>query len=152
MENQQNLQNENENLTLNAESLNYLSETRKWTMFFAILGFIGIGFMVLGAFFMGIVSSVGGAFGGMQETWILGVISIVYLAMAGLYVFPVLYLMRFSTKIKSAVETSDQNNLAIAFQNLKSHFKYMGILTISIIGLYILAIFVFLIVGATSFF
>jgi len=144
--------NESQDLVLNKESLGYLIIIRKWAMFFAILGFIGIGFMVLLALFMGIASSIGTAFGGMHETWILVVFTLVYLLLAGLYVMPVLYLLRFSTKMKTAIETSDQNNLVLAFQNLKSHFKYVGIMTIVIMGLYILGIFVFLIVGAASLF
>jgi len=144
--------NESQDLVLNKESLGYLTIIRKWAMFFAILGFIGIGFMAIAALFIGIASTFGAAFGGMHESWILVVITFVYIILAGLYLMAVLYLLRFSTKMKSAIETSDQINLVVALKNLKSHFKYVGIMTIAIMGLYILMIFVFLIVGATSIF
>ena len=139
-------------LVLNQESLGYMEIIRKWAMFFAILGCVGIGLMLLGGLIMGIASSVGAAFSGMQETWVFGVVALVYVLFAGLYVMPVIYLFKFSTKMKTALEKSDQSSLVVALQNLKSHFKYVGIMIISIMGLYIVAIVVFMIVGAAAMF
>jgi len=139
MENQENLQAKDVNLKLTTESLNYLSETRKWTMFFAILGFIGIALMILGAIIIGIIGLVGGTFGSMSEAWIMGVIAIVYLAFGVLYFFPVFYLLKFSTNMRNAIEKSDQSILTLAFQNLKSHYRFLGILIIVLFGVYILA-------------
>jgi len=99
---------ENQQMIVDKEILEYLGETRKWTMFFAILGFIGIAFMVLGAIIIGIIGLVGGTFGGMHEAWIMGVIAIVYLAFGVLYLFPVLYLLKFSTNMRNAIEKSDK--------------------------------------------
>lgn len=57
-----------------------------------------------------------------------------------LYFFPCLYLYRFSAQAKIAVEAEDQESLTSSMQNLKSMFKFMGILTIILISLYILGL------------
>lgn len=147
----QNEQNGNSELSLSKNSLNYLTEIRKWTFFFAILGFVGIGLMVLGGFIMGIVGSVGSLLGN-REAVLLGVITVVYILLAIVYFFPVLYLLKFSTNMKLAVEKSDQNKLTSAFQFLRSHFKFVGIVTIVIFGLYIIGIIVAMLVGLSSVF
>lgn len=138
LEDQQAMISEETNLVINRNSLTYLTEIRKWTMFFAVLGFIAIGLMVLAAFVVGIIASVGGAFGGFKEASVLGVLAVVYLAFGALYIFPVLYLLKFSTNTRKAIEQSDSNLLSSAFLNLKSHYKFVGILTIVIFGIYIL--------------
>lgn len=147
----QNLQEANSELSLSKNSISDLTEIRKWTLFFAILGFVGIGLMVLGGFIMGIVGSVGGLLGN-REVAFLGIITVFYILLAIVYFFPVLYLLKFSTNMKLAVEKSDQNKLTAAFQFLKSHFKYVGIVTIVIFGLYILGIIIAMLVGLSSIF
>jgi hypothetical protein len=44
-------------LKLNNHSIGFLKETAKWANFLAIMGFIGIGLIVILAFFMGAVLS-----------------------------------------------------------------------------------------------
>lgn len=149
---QQNQMPEKSELVLSKESLKDLTETRKWTMFFAILGFVFIGFMLIGAIAMGMISLIGGTFAGFGEAYILGIIAIVYLALGVLYFFPVLYLLKFSTNMKAAIEQTEQNKLVLAFENLKSHYRFVGILTIVIISLYILLGIVFVFVGLASIF
>lgn len=137
-ENQQVVLNEETNLSLNRNSLSYLTEIRKWTMFFAILGFIAIGLMALGAIVIMLIAAAGGTFGGMPQAGFLGAFSIVYLVIGALYFFPVYYLLKFSTNMRKALEQSDQKMLEDSFLNLKSHYKFVGILTIVVFGIYIL--------------
>lgn len=127
-----------QNLVLNKQSLVYLTETRKWTMFFAILGFIAVGMFALAALVMLIIGAVGGTFGGFNEAWIIGILGVVYLGIGVLYLFPVLYLLKFSINSKKAIEQNDSNFLTTAFQYLKSHYRFIGIMTIVIFGLYLL--------------
>ncbi|WP_243347941.1 DUF5362 family protein [Parabacteroides sp. FAFU027] len=126
-------------LTLSSQTISFLDEIRKWTKFFAILGFIGIGFMVLLAIFMGTASSIfpmfGNGFGGGSIF-----IAILYLAFAGLYAMPVIYLNNFSDKLKIALEQSRNEELESAFENLKSHFKFVGIMSIIMLAIYVIAI------------
>ena len=122
-------------VSLNDEMRTYLEEAAKWTYFLSILGFVFLGFIVIGALFAGLIfGSVSQELGyGLSG----GLISLIYLAVALLFFFPTLYLFRFSTKAKTAVRTGNDRELTDAFQNLKSHYKFMGILTIAMLGLYV---------------
>lgn len=133
-------------LTIDQLSTNYLEETRKWARFLSIMGFIMIGILVIIALFAGsLFSSLGsGMTGALPAT----MITIVYLLIALLYFFPVLYLYRFSVQMKVALQESNQESLSGSFGNLKSMFKFMGIMTIIVLALYALA-FIFAIVAGT---
>ncbi|HMV08917.1 MAG TPA: DUF5362 family protein [Cyclobacteriaceae bacterium] len=67
-------------------------------------------------------------------------LTVLYLAMAVLYFFPIYYLFQFSSKIKAALQTQSSELLEQAFSNLKSHYKFMGILLIIVLGLYAIAL------------
>ena len=151
MENNQFEIKENLELKLTNESLGYLNETRKWTMFFAILGFIGIGFLAIAFIIMAIIGIIGGVMGNMGSA-IFVVLAVVYLIIGVLYFFPVLYLLKFSTNMKTAIEQTKQSNLVSAFEYLKSHYKFLGIFTIALFGLYLVAGIIFGIIAvATAF-
>jgi hypothetical protein len=60
----------------------------------------------------------------------------VYLALAGVYWFPVTYLYRFSAQMKQAVKSRDESLYTSGFANLKSLFKFFGIFTIVMLALY----------------
>jgi len=129
-------------LKLNNHSITFLKETAKWTGFLSIIGFIGIGLMVIGALFFGSMiaslssmgsSGIDGAVGG-------SFITILYLLFAVLYFFPVYYLYKFSGNMKSALAAKDEDTLTNAFEYLKSHYKFMGILTIILLSLWVLSI------------
>ncbi|MCB0447437.1 MAG: hypothetical protein KDD03_07990 [Gelidibacter sp.] len=116
----------------------YLKEISTWSYFLSIIGFIGIGFMVLfGALF-------GTILGDMPNDPYeaiglnMGYFGLIYIVIALVYFFPVLYLFNFSRKMKSALATKNNDDLSSAFGNLKSHYKFLGIFTIVIISLYLL--------------
>lgn len=138
-----------EELKLTNDAKRFLSETASWGKFIAILGFIGIGAMVLFAVFAGSI------FNSLPQAQTMPfdfgyVMSGIYLVIAVLYVFPVLYLFQFSTKMKKALQSKDDAILATAFEKLKSHYKFIGVFSIILISLYILGI-VAAIVGASAF-
>lgn len=136
---EQNLnENNNENsgamISIPQESIHFFKETGKWTKLLAILGFVFIGFMVLAAFTMGTIMT---AFGGEESFPFQGVLfGGVYLVMALIYYFPVMYLYKFSTNIKQAFITMDAASFNAAIGNLKSHYKYIGIFTLIIMVFY----------------
>jgi hypothetical protein len=150
---------ENKKVEIGQEALGYFDTTRKWTMFFAILGFIGLGLMlviglVAGSLIRkftsgmsgvegmeGMGSSMGAA-GGMASVMMI----IVMLIFAAIYFFPLLYLLKFSQHAKRAVATCDANEMTLAFKNIKSYWKYMGILVIILLAVYLI---IFLIFGAS---
>jgi hypothetical protein len=63
-----------------------------------------------------------------------------YAGLALLYFFPCLYLFRFAQKMKQALNHSDQESLITSLGNLKACFRFMGILTIVVLGIYLLVI------------
>lgn len=123
-------------LGLNSKINNFLLETAKWAKFLAIVGFVFLGLLVLGALFMigagASVSRLPGLAGGPI------LVGVTYLLMALLYYFPTRYLYNFAVKMKMAIQNSQQNNLEDAFENLKSLFKFSGIFTIVILSIYVL--------------
>ena len=141
-------------LHIDAPSSAYLSETAKWAKFFAILGFIGCGLIVCIAFFAGSILSATfsryGMEGGSAASSMGGAfITVIYILIALLYFFPCLYLFRFATKMQSALRTNEQEQLANSFKNLKSCFRFLGILTIILLSIYALAL-IFIIIGAAA--
>lgn len=133
-----------ENLVIDWRSKEFLKETAKWTKFLAILGFVGIGLMVLGSLVMlfapsSLMSNGDFPFGGKIFMMLL------YLAFAVLYYFPIFYLYQFSENTKKAIENNDNNAIRDAFEFLKSHYKFMGILTIILLSFYAIIIFIGLI-------
>ena len=133
-----------ENLIIDWRSKEFLKETAKWTKFLAILGFVGIGLMVLGSLVMlfapsSLMSNGDFPFGGKIFMMLL------YLAFAVLYYFPISYLYQFSENTKKAIENNDNNAIRDAFEFLKSHYKFMGILTIILLSFYAIMIFIWLI-------
>ena len=144
MENENQSQFDSVELHLNQTALDYLRESAKWSMFLAILGFVGVGFLALMAIIMTSVMSAmpdtPGPFGAVK-----GIISIFYLVIALVYLFPVYYLYRYASNAKKAIYAKDSALLTDAFGALKSHHKFLGIAAIIIISLYILAAIVMVI-------
>ena len=127
-------------LKLNDHSLIYLHETSRWAKFLAIMGFIGVGLIVLLALFIGSLMNFISSLSPTPFPFPTFAFTFIYLAIALLYFFPVFYLYRFATKMKLALEERNEIVLTDSFSNLKSMFKFMGVLTIVILSLYALII------------
>jgi Family of unknown function (DUF5362) len=133
-------------LQVDHQSNSYLSEAAKWGKFLAILGFIFCGLFVIVALFAGtfIASSMqnfGGAASG-SEAISGGIVTFVYILIALVYFFPCLYLFNFATKMQVALRANQQEALNTSFRNLKSCFKFMGILMIIGLCFWVLAIII----------
>ncbi|WP_248903395.1 hypothetical protein [Flavobacterium sp. K5-23] len=127
------------NFEFTDETHGFLKETAKWTYFLSILGFIGIGFMVILALFVGTIFSKLGALSGGGAPFAgigTGFITVLYLILALIYFFPVYYLFQFSSKTKNAFKNNDNELLNESFKYLKSHFKYIGVIALIFISLY----------------
>jgi hypothetical protein len=130
-------------LQIDQQSISYLGETAKWAKFLSIVGFILCGFMLIAAIFAGTVlatlSQMGGGYSaGTFMNGFGGILAFVYIVLALLYFFPCLYLFKFSGKMQFALRNNDQTTLNTSFGHLKSCFKFVGILTIVFLGIYLL--------------
>lgn len=134
-------------MELNDQANKFLLEIAKWATFLAIVGFVTIGFMIILSFSIGtILSQVPENNMGISPQFF----SFFYLIFAGIYFIPVYYLFQFGSKTKKALINNDTDLLTFGLKKLKSHYKFLGIITIIMVGLNIL----FLIFGtlATSLF
>jgi len=118
-----------------------LMETAKWAQFLSILGFVGLGLMIVGALFMMSMSSRMQSMGmpGNQDVP-FGVIAFIYVVMAVLFFFPMFYLFKFAMKMKDALGSSSPITFDEATGFLKSHYKFNGIFAIIILSIYVLLI------------
>ena len=78
----------------------------------------------------------------MQAGMQAGILAFVYLIMAAIYFFPVLYMYNFSKEMKKAVKSGSAQDYENGFDYLKRHFKYAGIVAIVILSLYVLMFYV----------
>ncbi|MFA7381757.1 MAG: DUF5362 family protein [Bacteroidia bacterium] len=133
---------------INNEGANYLHQSARWARFLGIVGFIFCGLFVVIGLFSGVaLSSAMETLGGPMAKY-GGALSMIYVAVAALYFFPCLYLYRFGTAGKDALESKDEQRITLALMNLKSCFKFMGIFTIIILAIYAIIILVAIMAAA----
>ncbi len=118
-----------------------LSETARWAKFLAIVGFVACGITVCISFFAG--SAIGLSMSKMEGAaygtgYALGA-TLVYILFAVIYFFPCLFLFRFATRMQTALSNNDQQVLGGSFQQLKLSFKFVGILTIIVLAIWVIA-------------
>jgi hypothetical protein len=132
-------------LIIDHESSGYLGDTARWAKFLSILGFIFIGLMVIMAFSIGVIMSKFTSqlndSSAVASALPSAIFTFIFLAFAVLYFFPTLFLYRFATRMQMAIRNNDQPQLIGSFRSLKSCFRFIGILTIIVLGLYVLLIF-----------
>jgi hypothetical protein len=69
-----------------------------------------------------------------------GFFGVFIIVMSLIMFFPALYLWNFSSKIRKAFNNNDQPLLTESLKNLKSFFKFYGILLIVLLSFYALAL------------
>lgn len=119
-----------------------LLSIQKWGRFLSIVGFVGSGLAVI----MGLVILVNGSMPGQLMTDMYGqagtmaagarVVGFVYLIMGGLYFIPCYYLYQMADRLKAYLVTGSGNHAKNALFSLKSIFRFIGIFTAVILGLY----------------
>lgn len=122
-------------LQINPENADYLRETAKWAKFLSIVGFVFCGLIAIaGVAMSSLMSAFGRSFGASAGLGMF--MTVFYLGFAALYFFPCLYLYRFADKMKLALAAQDQVTLDDSLMNLKSTFKFVGILMAIMLGFY----------------
>jgi uncharacterized membrane protein len=119
-------------LIIDNDSRRYLHDTARWGKFLAIAGLVFSVFLLI----VGILVSMrepanerlfvdeearaARRIGSLIGSLFLGLI----------YIFPSIMLLRYSTKLKAALATNNQDEMIQAFRAQKTMYVYMGILTI----------------------
>lgn len=130
---------------VSAGIIDVLKQTRPWVLMMSVMCFLGAGFMLLGGlamFAMAFVMPRGGA-----QQMMLGA---VYVPLALVYIYPAVKLWSYGSSIGRLSASTATADLEDALRHQKSFWKYCGILTIVMIGLYILAIIGVVIAGASG--
>ncbi len=137
-------------LALETAAKAHLAETARWGRFLAIVGFVMIALIVLAAaLFMAMGSALteamaqsgGPAFSGQ-------VFGVIYLILGGIYLYPTVQLFNFAKNTKAALQSNQSQLITESMGNLKSVFKFFGIITILVIALYAIMLVFVLAIGA----
>jgi hypothetical protein len=131
---------------LNTQIKTYLMETAKWAKFIAITTVVIGGIMALVGIFAASAMANMAAMSGAP----LGPVffAVLYLIGAGLVIVPAIFLLNFATKGISALRSGNETQLTMAFQNLKSYYKFIGIMFAVVLGIYALALIAVMFTGA----
>jgi len=130
-------------LIVTEEMRSYFYDMSKWARFLSVVGFVLSAFLILGSFGIGAAVNANPAMlnqlGPLASIGATGV-TIFYLLLALFFFYPSLLLFRFSAKGKQGVLFGDQENLNDAISNVKSLFKFWGVITIVMVACYFLLI------------
>ena len=132
---------ENSDLKLNESAKDSLKEIARWTYYLSIIGYIAIA-LLFSAGLYGLKISYSIRQMGSEMYRIGGNLGILMaflkIVMALIYVYPVYYLNKFSLEMKEAINENDSAMLAISFEYLQKHYKYIGVMTLVISLIYFL--------------
>jgi len=132
---------------LNENGKNDLYEAAKWAKFLGIIGLIFITLLVLAGVFAGSILATAMSEAGGGAAFSGAAFTIVYIIMAALYFYPVWTFFKFGNLMRAAIRANNSNMFTEALSNLKNCFKFMAMLTIIMIALYVLII-VFMGIGS----
>ena len=114
----------------------YLDQTRPWVRFMSVVTFGGAGLMVLVGLvmlavglFSGLAGTSTGGLGPLGSAIGGGVMALLYLALACVYIAPGLYLWRYADAIQRLKTDSTTSGLEDALKHQKSFWRFVGIVT-----------------------
>jgi len=119
----------------------YLRDAARWARFLAIAGFVFCGlFVVFAVLVLTLLATLLNTMGTSPTSGGMGAapIAAVYFGIAALNFFPNLYLFNFGGRMRAALRDNDQVQLNIAFKNVRALFRFVGVLMIIGLGLFVL--------------
>lgn len=134
-------------LSIDPATKAHLSETAKWARFLAIVGLVFMVLLVVIGLYSTLMISryeneLTGRYGERSFLASIGTgVAAMYVIMAVVAFFPLLFMLRFAAQMRNALASNDQTLLNSSFQNLKIYFRYLGIVTIIFLLLIVLSLF-----------
>lgn len=131
---------------VSAAAVQALAATKPWVRFMSVMVFIGAAFMVLAAIAMGVAAMSGTMMkssGGAANpfTGPLGLVLIaVYVVLAIVYIFPGVKLWKYASSIAMLIQTGRDEDLVAALNQQRSFWKFMGVLVLVMLVLYVVLI------------
>jgi hypothetical protein len=138
-------------LRVDSSSRSYMLETARWAKFLAIMGFVAMGIIMLGAIAlmftkMPMTEDSTTAFTAGYKTGML----LFYIILILIFFYPMYALLKFANLVKTSVATQNQQEFDEAFRFLKNTFKFWGIYTIVLLFIYGVTIIFALTIAVTS--
>lgn len=141
---------EDQNL-LTEQAFRYLDSGARWARFLAIVGYVGIGLLVLAALFIIVAGATISRSARMYGPEIpFALMGFGYIVMAVLYFFPVHYMYNFATKAREAFTRRDPKGLEESMRYMHMHYQFLGILAIIGLSLYGLMLLIGIIAAAAN--
>lgn len=140
----------NDNGLLDQSGKINLEEAGKWSRFLSIVGFVILAIMLIFGLFAG--SLMGGlmaASGSPLASFGATFFTIYIVIVCAVAFYPTFMLYKFGSTVRASIRTSDAAGFNQSLLYLKRYFKFLGILTIIFIGLYLL-MFVFSTLGSMA--
>jgi len=142
------MENQNESslfdLQIDNEGSSYLFEIAKWAKLFGILGLIGGVIIILAGLMTAFLSSSLNSFAGLRGFGpVIGIFSVL---ISIVYLYSSWLLLKFATTMPTGLKKNDQLLVNEALKNLKIFFRFLGILSLVIIGVYA-ALFIIGLIG-----
>ena len=130
-----------------------LKKTRPWVRFMSVLMFVGAGLMLLVGLFVGLAGGVGAfskANPEMSTAFRAGFgvgMAVVYGLLAALYIFPALKLWKYADRIRDLCNSMHTLDLEKALNEQRSFWKFVGVMALVMICIYVVAIGVGVAIG-----
>lgn len=131
----------------------HMQGARPWIRLLSILCFVGAGFMVLaaGVMFLGGLVGLAASRSRSPGAELVGPLGgLMYLFMAGFYVFPGVLMHRCASAIDSFVTMPSSLSLEDALDKNRSYWKACGIMALVMIGLFVLMFVGAIVVGVAA--
>jgi hypothetical protein len=135
-------------ITIDASASYQFREITKWAKFLGIVSFIGCGLIVILGIYLAVTFS---RFSGVNDNLGSGYnaaygigMAIGYTLFAIIWFIPSLFLFQSAVKVRLALDTIDQQLFTEGLAKLKACFRFWGIITIVIMGIYALILVMYL--------
>jgi len=116
-------------VTVSGSMIDSLRTTKPWAKFLAILGFVGVGFMIL----FGIAFIIFANMFSQQQNSPPPFMGFFYILFSVLYFVPAFYLYKYSSSIGDFLKSNGAIDLESALSHQKSFWKFTGI--VALIGM-----------------
>ncbi|HOE05035.1 MAG TPA: hypothetical protein PLZ52_07445 [Bacteroidales bacterium] len=127
-------------IELNSEVKDCLYESAKWSNFLSVIFFAILGILVLASAITIVIASMKYSISNNEaEPFVL---AMMYIGFSGIYYFPVVFMYRFSKNVIQGIEENNQEIFYLGLKNLRSHFRFLGVLSMVAISLFTMVLII----------
>ena len=138
----------NQSAVITPAMIHSVSGLGPWTRFLAIMGFITVGFMLIVSAFLLVAGILGGTVSrDLGGTVVPIMMTVMYVIMAVVYLFPALYLWQSAGAVVRLKNGAVREGMETALEKHRKFWKFIGILVIVFLVLY--PIMMFAIIGGS---